>query len=217
MDGDLLAPLPAANKGKFPLTLYDGMCRAIDAAFTVDEAKEIRDRALAFEVYARQAKNIEAERRACEVRLRAERKCGQLDKQRDKPRGRRTDLLPEGKEVGGPPTLRDLGVSDKQAHNWRKLAAVPQELFEDALADPDRKPTTAGIIAATTPPQPDVVPVSNQALWLWGRLRDFERDGLLAKAPEDVLLTMTPQMLDDTHQLAPKVAAWLKKIGSQDV
>jgi len=36
--------------------------------------------------------------------------------------------------------LRELGVSKKQAHDWRKIEA--------ALADPDRKPTTAGIIAA---------------------------------------------------------------------
>ena len=50
---------------------YDAMCRAIDAAFEVDEVKEIRDQALAFEVYSRQARNIEAERRACEIRLRA--------------------------------------------------------------------------------------------------------------------------------------------------
>lgn len=217
MDGDLLAPLPA-DKGKFPLTLYDGMCRAIDAAYQVDEAKDIRDRALAFEVYARQAKNIDAERRACEVRLRAERKAGELDKRREKakaaPGNQHTGPLPRG---DGSKTLADLGVSANQAHRWRKLADVPQAQFDDALADPDRKPSTAGIIAAAMPPQPEVVPVSKDALWLWGRLRDFERDGLLAQAPADVLLTMTPQMLDDTHRLAPLVAAWLKRIGSQDV
>jgi hypothetical protein len=29
-----------------------------------------------------------------------------------------------------------------------------------------------------------------------------------------VLSTMTPSMLDDVHTLAPRVAAWLKKIGT---
>jgi hypothetical protein len=48
---------------------------------------------------------------------------------------------------------------------------------------------------------------------LWGRLLDFERDGLLDKTPADVLETMTPEMLDDTHTLAPRVARWLSKIG----
>jgi len=34
--------------------------------------------AVAMEAYFKQARNIEAERRACEMRLRAERKAGQL-------------------------------------------------------------------------------------------------------------------------------------------
>jgi hypothetical protein len=54
------------------------MCRAISEAHTVDEVKDIRDKARAIEMYARQAQNTEAERKACEIRLRAERKCGQL-------------------------------------------------------------------------------------------------------------------------------------------
>jgi hypothetical protein len=219
VDGDLLTPIPPVNQGKFPLTLYDGMCRAIDAAYTVDEAKDIRDRALAFEIYARQAKNVEAERRACKVRLRAERKAGQLDKQRQKAKAGppRTIGFPMEPINRGAPTLAELGVSKKQAHTWRKLADVPQELFDAVLVDPDRKPTTAGIIAAATPPEPEVIPVSKDALWLWGRLRDFERDGLLAQLPGDVLLTMTPQMLDDVHRLAPTVSAWLRQIGAADV
>jgi len=45
------------------------------------------------------------------VRLRAERKAGELDKRREKAQGRRTDLVPPGTQVDGPPTLRDLGIS----------------------------------------------------------------------------------------------------------
>ena len=45
------------------LVRYDAMCRAIDAAFDVDEAKDIRDKAVAMEAYFLQAKNTEAERR----------------------------------------------------------------------------------------------------------------------------------------------------------
>ena len=57
---------------------YDAMCSAIAACSRVDEAKEIRDRARALEVYAKQAQNKEAERTAAEIRIRAERRAGQL-------------------------------------------------------------------------------------------------------------------------------------------
>jgi hypothetical protein len=176
------------------LALYDEMCRAIDAAYKVDEAKSIRDKAIAWEVYSRQAHNVEAERRACEIRLRAERKAGQLLRGMEKAKG--------AAQPG----------SKQQSSDWQKLGAMPEDQFEGALAG--EKPTTAGILRdTTTPPDPDVVPVSHEALWLWGRLRDFERDGLLAKPAAEVLATMTSTMLDDVHVLAPRVAAWLNQIG----
>ncbi len=185
---------------------YDAMCSAIAAAYKVDEVKAIRDQAVALEAYARQAKNTENERRACEIRLRAERKAGQLEAKRQKPKGGRGK---KGRPPGDP-GLADLGVSKKAAKNWRKLGAVAQEAFDAALKQAD-KPTTNGIIKATTAPKTN--PVGDDALWLWGRLKDFERDGLLAKEPSDVMATMTDRMKDDVHTLAPRVAAWLKRIG----
>jgi hypothetical protein len=69
------------------LIRYDSMCQSIAAAYEVDEVKDIRDRAAALEHYARQAHNIEAERQCCEIRLRAERKAGQLLAAMDKAKG----------------------------------------------------------------------------------------------------------------------------------
>jgi hypothetical protein len=160
------------SKGETALTLYDAMCSAIDAAYKVDEVKEIRDQAVALEHYARQAKNTEAERRACEIRLRAERKAGQLLKKTVK-RGQ------PSKERSGGPTLKSSGISKEQSSNW-----------------------------------PKTKPVAADALWMWGRLHDFERMGILQKDPADVMLTLTPAMKDGVHTLAPRVAAWLKRIGT---
>lgn len=42
------------------------------------------------------------------------------------------------------------------------------------------------------------------ALWLWGRMRDFERDGLLA--------AMTPPMQDDVRGLAPVLAEFFNQL-----
>jgi hypothetical protein len=41
------------------LVRYDAMCHAIAAAHEVDEVKDIRDKARAIEMYARQAQNTE--------------------------------------------------------------------------------------------------------------------------------------------------------------
>lgn len=217
---DVVKGVPAKINAPLPAR-YDAMCRAIDAAFEIDEVKEYRDQALAFEVYSRQAKNSEAERRACEIRLRAERKAGELLRKQEKakgaagnPRGRGAPIVRSDDPTTHLPTLCDLGVSKQQSSDWQRLAEVPQEQFDTALADPDRKPTTAGIIAAgETEKHPERIPVSREAQWLWGRLKDFERNNLLSKNAVAVLQTMTPEMLDDVHRLAPQVANWLNTIG----
>jgi hypothetical protein len=217
LNTDVLLYQPNPTAEVFPLALYDAMCAAIAEAYEVDEVKDIRDKAMAFEVYARQAQNVDAETQACRIRLRAERKAGELLKQIEKAKGaaqpgtsRGTTPSPDGRAS---PTLAEMGVSYRQASNWQQLAAIPEDQFEAALIDPDHKPSTAGIIAAAAPSKPAVVPVSAEALWLWGRLRDFERDGLLGRATIDVMLTMTPEMADDVHRLAPRVATWLSQIG----
>lgn len=201
------------------LVRYDAMCRAIDAAYEVDEVKELRDKAMAIEAYAKQAKNTEAERRACEIRLRAERKAGQLLASLERaPRG--GDHKSEQYQSGGvgridpspyQQTLADSKIGDRTARRWQQLAGVPDEQFEAALAGPD-KPTTNGIIER--PKSCD--PMNPKALWLWGRLRDFERDGILADDLGDLLSDMTDAMRADVLRLAPLVADWLYGVVSDE-
>ena len=117
-----------------------------------------------------------------------------------------------GKRYPREPLLPEVGISKKQSHKWQKLAAVPDKQFEAAVTDRTTKPTTNGIIRQAEVPK--INPVSAEALWLWGRLRDFERDGYLNKDPQEVMATMTAEMKNDVHTLAPKVSAWLRKIGA---
>ena len=110
------------------------------------------------------AKNTEAERRACEIRLRAERKAGQLRRQEEKAKGFNAKSPPPS--GGRTPTNEErrsqLGISKKQDEQWQALAGVPEEDFEAALGS-EKKPSTSGIIA-----KPRKMPATS--LWLWGRL-----------------------------------------------
>jgi hypothetical protein len=195
------------------LVLYDQMCQAIAEAYAVDEVKDIRDKALAIEIYSRQAKNVENERKACEIRLRAERKWGKLRNAEVIPPHR-----PSQKEVSSDTRvsnkrgLDQLGVSFDQSAKWQKLAEIPEDDFEEALRAP-KKPSTSGIIASFAPPkQPKRNAVDDDALWLWGRLEEIERRGLLDTDPADILDTMLDHMKESTLDLAPRVAQWLRGI-----
>ena len=69
------------------LILYDRMVTAIALCQKTDEVKDIRDKAVALEHYARQACNVDAERAAINVRVRAERRAGELLKDLHKSKG----------------------------------------------------------------------------------------------------------------------------------
>lgn len=195
------------------LVRYDAMCTAIDNAFEVDEVKDIRDKAMALEAYSRQARNTEAERRACEIRLRAERKAGSMlssmEKVKATPGNQYTGPVDRSHNGTGPKTLSELGISKNQSHRWQQLADVPEDQFERALAAP-QKPSTNGIIASRS--EPKRPPMDDKALWLWGRLRDFERDGVLSADPRQLLSEMTDAMRADTLRLIPIVSDWLEEM-----
>ena len=201
-----------------PLVRYDAMCRAIDAAYEVDEIKAIRDKAIAMEHYFRLAKNPEPERRACEIRLRAERKAGQLLKAEEKAKGtlKRGPNFPRSPSTTTAPTLASRGITKNQSSKWQQLAAIPDEQFEAALAVAS-KPSTNGLLdeAAALGVRAQagaetLRPMDKQALWLWGRLRDFESDGLLARDQTEVLDEMTDAMRADVLRITPLVIEWLE-------
>ena len=101
------------------LVRYDAMCRAIAEAHAVDEVKDIRDKARAIEMYARQAQNTEAEERAREIRLRAERKCGQM----------LADLKAAGKMAkGGAPYHKPTGYVVEPVKNRPRSLLIGRSL-----------------------------------------------------------------------------------------
>lgn len=132
---------------------YEAARRALELAASVDEVKRVRDQTVAVAAYARQAQDNELLRWASEIRLRAERRAGELLANMPKNTGRAGHGRPN---LGGaqrrppkmdPPTLAELGINKKQSSLWQSLARIPEEQFEQCIdAEQD---AAAGMSART--------------------------------------------------------------------
>lgn len=120
------------------LVLWDSARTAIEQARSIDEVKDIRDRAEALRLYAKQAgETLEVQNSVAEIKIRAERRAGELLKDMDKAQGRRTDLLTSSQPVtmlGQPPTLSEVGITRMQSSRWQRMAEIPEPEFEEHIA-----------------------------------------------------------------------------------
>ncbi|WP_250518522.1 hypothetical protein [Caballeronia sp. ATUFL_M1_KS5A] len=195
---------------------YESMCRAIAECDAIDEVKDLRDKAMALEVYARQAMNVEAERQAQRIRVRAERRAGELLKTTPKRTGGDAAKArsKQTTEFSPPPALADLGISKDKSAQWQQLADVPEPAFQAALEDEFEPITAARIIERQKPlPEPDlrakINRMDSRALWLCGCVRDFERDKVNEVAPRELFDAMTDPMRAHIVRLAPSFIAYL--------
>lgn len=127
------------------LIRYDAACKAIAKAKAVDEVKKIRNASEAMRAYARQAKNKQLEIDAAEIRIRAERRIGELMREQNETVGLNRGTAGNGRpKKGGSnpnppkdsrPTLAQVGIDKKLADRARKYAAVPDDEWEEELED----------------------------------------------------------------------------------
>jgi hypothetical protein len=134
MTDTALVPLPT-----LVLEKYEAAKLALAEAHRADEAKQIRDKAIALAAYAKQAKDRDMVMMATEIKLRAERRCGELlieakeTGQRQTPGGDRksSSSLHEDDRL---PTLVDLRITPDQSSQWQQLAKLDGRIFERRLA-----------------------------------------------------------------------------------
>jgi hypothetical protein len=126
------------------LVRYEAARTALAEAHRVDEVKDIRDKAEAMAAYARQAKDQELILWATEIKVRAERRAGEMLTQMaergeravqgDGPKFDQANSSIEKLVTDKPKTLAELGVSKRESHRWQSLASMSEEHFEAAVA-----------------------------------------------------------------------------------
>lgn len=116
------------------LIRYEAARTALAEAHRVDEVKDIRDKAEAMAAYARQAKDQDLIQYATEIKVRAERKCGELLAKVERSDGGRPEKNSSKPETSYQATLRENDLHPAAADRYQQLAAMPEEHFETAVA-----------------------------------------------------------------------------------
>jgi len=203
-----ILPMPAEP---LELSRYDVACRALAAAKAVDDVMDVVAHADAVRVYARQAKNRQMEIDAVEIRIRAERRLGELMAAQKAtvgvakpppPAGRNGRVVEKPDHM--PPTLGEAGIDKNLAHRARTYAAVPQEKFEKLLTDKRRNDNRRVVL------DPDVQTDVDTA----AREIEIRRDERIATAGGNGLAVDDDGLVRQVARLRRRIAALVAENGA---
>lgn len=126
------------------LARIDAARKALAEAQIIDDVKEVRDQAEAVRLYCKAAGvGLEMQNMAAEIKLRAEKRAGEMLASMELAGGDR-------KSKSQPASLKldDLAINKDQSHRWQRIAAVPDEVFEQYIAEKREtgEITTAGAL-----------------------------------------------------------------------
>lgn len=106
---------------------------ALAKASTLQDVLEIRDKAEAIRVYVKAAaESLETQNAAAEIKLRAERKAGEMLAAMEKNEGGRPGKTGD---TMSPVKIDSLGITKKQSSRWQKEAGVDEAKFESYVAE----------------------------------------------------------------------------------
>jgi len=138
----MLAALPASAVARMTpaaaVQMMDGVKSALVTLTRIDAVKDIRDKAQAIAAYAKQrGDGLEVQNSAAEVKLRAERRMGQLlavmpknEGAKGNPNGQGARIVRLQDATAQNPTLADYGIEKTLSHRCQQVAAVPDDVFE---------------------------------------------------------------------------------------
>ena len=119
------------------LVQFDKARLALAEAVKIDEVKLIRDQAEALRQYIRQqGASLEMQNQAAEIKLRAERRAGEMLKEQIlHGGGRPTEKPSHDVIVSSVPTLAELGITPMQSQRWQLEATILEANFEKFIAE----------------------------------------------------------------------------------
>lgn len=124
------------------LVKMDAARQMLAEARTIDEVKDIRDKAEALRLYARQQKmGLEMQNDIAEIKLRAERKAGKLLRDMEKAKAGRPpkNTSHDASNFQDALTLNKIGITYSQSSRWQTEAELPTEQFEQFVIETKEK------------------------------------------------------------------------------
>ena len=132
------------------LALLQNARTALSQVATVDDAREIRDKADAVRHYARQARlGQELIVEAAVVKLRAERRLGQILREMPLATGVRGNQHDESPGEPNGALLSELGINKSESSRMQRIAELAEEIFETYIlseTESQREPTIMGVM-----------------------------------------------------------------------
>ena len=133
------------------LSRWDQLKQEVVEAHSLDDLKDIRDKAEAIRLYyKRQRDSLDMQNKFAEITLRCARRMGEMLQDMEKQHGARpadTGSLSETPLL--PPTLEELGINKSASSRWQKIAQLPEEAFEqyiEAVTSKQQELTTSGLL-----------------------------------------------------------------------